>query len=67
MRCACWAWLRLDPGLATANRHGLAVANDGRTLLTGTTIGGLWASADGGGHWATVSMLPPPIYVVRFG
>lgn len=33
----------------------------------GSTIGGLWASADGGGHWATVSMLPPPIYVVRFG
>ena len=33
----------------------------------GSTIGGLWASADGGGHCASVSMPPPPIYVVRVG
>ena len=48
-------------------RHGLAVADDGRTLLMGSTTGGLWASADGGEHWQTVSLNLPPIYAVRFG
>jgi hypothetical protein len=48
-------------------RHGLAVAGDGRTLLMGSTTGGLWASADGGERWTTVSTLLPPIYAVRFG
>ena len=47
-------------------RHGLAVADDGRTLLMGSTTGGLWASADGGEHWRTVSLNLPPIYAVRF-
>ena len=50
-----------------AYRHGLAVAADGRTLLMGTTTGGLWASGDGGDHWATVSHHLPPIYAVRIG
>ena len=48
-------------------RHGLAVAEDGRTLLMGSTTGGLWASVDGGEHWQTVSQNLPPIYAVRFG
>jgi hypothetical protein len=48
-------------------RHGLAVADDGRTLLMGSTTGGLWASADGGDRWTTVSTTLPPIYAVRFG
>ncbi|MBE0549027.1 MAG: exo-alpha-sialidase, partial [Rubrivivax sp.] len=48
-------------------RHGLAVADDGRTLLMGSTTGGLWASMDGGEHWQTVSLHLPPIYAVRFG
>ena len=48
-------------------RHGLAVAPDGEHLLMGSTTGGLWASADGGEHWQTVSQNLPPIYVVRFG
>lgn len=48
-------------------RHGLAVADDGRTLLMGSTTGGLWCSGDGGDHWATVSTTLPPIYAVRFG
>jgi hypothetical protein len=48
-------------------RHGLAVADDGRSLLMGSTTGGLWASADAGEHWATVSTTLPPIYAVRFG
>jgi hypothetical protein len=48
-------------------RHGLAVAPDGEHLLMGSTTGGLWASADGGEHWQTVSQNLPPIYAVRFG
>lgn len=48
-------------------RHGLAVADDGRTLLMGSTTGGLWCSGDGGDRWATVSTTLPPIYAVRFG
>ena len=50
-----------------AYRHGLVVGDDGRTLLMGTTTGGLWASADGGDRWSTVSLNLPPIYAVRFG
>jgi hypothetical protein len=49
------------------DRHGLAVADDGRHLLMGSTTGGLWSSRDGGGRWATVSSTLPPIYAVRFG
>jgi len=48
-------------------RHGLDVADDGRSLLMGSTTGGLWASADGGDHWQAVSLNLPPIYAVRFG
>ena len=48
-------------------RHGLAVADDGRSLLMGSTTGGLWASTDEGDHWHTVSLSLPPIYAVRFG
>ncbi len=48
-------------------RHGLAVAADGRTLLMGSTTGGLWASADAGERWQTVSNALPPVYAVRFG
>lgn len=48
-------------------RHGLAVADDGQHLLMGSTTGGLWASADGGDSWTTVSTTLPPIYAVKFG
>ncbi len=48
-------------------RHGLDVAGDGRSLLMGSTTGGLWASDDGGEQWQTVSTTLPPIYAVRFG
>ncbi len=48
-------------------RHGLAVADDGATLLMGSTTGGLWASADGGDSWQSVSTNLPPIYALRFG
>jgi hypothetical protein len=47
-------------------RHGLDVANDGRTLLMGSTTGNLWASRDGGASWETVSATLPPIAAVRF-
>jgi BNR/Asp-box repeat len=50
-----------------AYRHGLVVGDDGRTLLMGSTTGGLWASADGGDRWRTVSLNLPPIHAVRFG
>ena len=48
-------------------RHGLAVADDGRTLLMGSTTGGLWSSTNGGDSWQTVSQTLPPIYALRFG
>ncbi len=48
-------------------RHGLAVADDGRRLLMGSTTGGLWASADGGDGWESVSQHLPPIFAVRIG
>jgi hypothetical protein len=48
-------------------RHGLVVAPDGKQLLMGSTTGSLWASADAGDSWATVSNHLPPIYAVRFG
>jgi len=48
-------------------RHGLAVADDGRTLLMGSTTGGLWASSDAGDRWTDVSAHLPPIYAVRLG
>ena len=48
-------------------RHGLAVGDDGRTLLMGSTTGGLWTSFDAGDHWHTVSLNLPPIAAVRLG
>ena len=50
-----------------AYRHGLDVGADGRTLLLGSTTGGLWSSFDGGDHWQAVSMNLPPIYAVKLG
>ena len=47
-------------------RHGLAVADDGTTLMMGSTTGGLWASDNGGNAWEEVSTTLPPIYAVRF-
>lgn len=48
-------------------RHGLAVADDGQHLLMTSTSGGLWASADAGESWQTVSQSLPPAVAVRFG
>jgi hypothetical protein len=46
-------------------RHGLAVGEDGHTLLMGSTTGGLWASFDGGDRWQAPAMRLPPIHAVR--
>jgi len=48
-------------------RHGLVLAADGRTLLMGSSTGGLWSSADGGDRWQAVALHLPPIYALRFG
>lgn len=48
-------------------RHSLAVGDDGTNLMMGSTTGGVWASDDGGDHWATLPARLPPIYAVRFG
>jgi hypothetical protein len=47
-------------------RHGLAIDDSGTRLAMGSTTGGLWSSADGGGSWHTVSANLPPVYTVRF-
>lgn len=47
-------------------RHGLAVGDDGQTLMMGSTTGGLWASGNGGEAWQEISTTLPPIYAVRF-
>jgi hypothetical protein len=48
-------------------RHGLALGADGRTLLLGSTTGGLWSSQDGGDHWQAAALHLPPIYALRIG
>ncbi|HSY28257.1 MAG TPA: exo-alpha-sialidase, partial [Burkholderiaceae bacterium] len=47
-------------------RHGLAVAEDGHTLLMGSTTGDVWASVNGGDDWQQVSGNLPPIYALQF-
>jgi hypothetical protein len=47
-------------------RHGLAVADDGQTLMMGSTTGGLWVSENGGDAWRAVSLTLPPVYALRF-
>jgi photosystem II stability/assembly factor-like uncharacterized protein len=47
-------------------RHGLAVSDDGNTLLMGSTTGGLWVSENGGDAWQEISHTLPPVYAVRF-
>lgn len=64
---------QLQTGLPQENaydltyRHALDVAADGSHLAFGSTSGNLWASADGGDTWQTVSNHLPAIYAVRFG
>jgi hypothetical protein len=48
-------------------RHALDVGPDGRTLMMGSTTGGLWASADGGDHWQDLGLRLPMVHAVRIG
>jgi hypothetical protein len=48
-------------------RHGLAVADDGETLLMGSTTGSAWISENGGDMWTPIEASLPPIYAVAFG
>ncbi|CAN5499340.1 exo-alpha-sialidase [soil metagenome] len=47
-------------------RHGLAVSDDGKVLLMGSTTGNLWVSENGGDDWQQLSANLPPIYAVGF-
>ena len=47
-------------------RHGLTVADDGRTLLMASTSGGVWLSGNAGDSWQTVSTTMPPVYAACF-
>ena len=47
-------------------RHALAVSDDGQHLMMGSTTGNLWASADAGDSWQSLSTNLPPIAAVRF-
>jgi photosystem II stability/assembly factor-like uncharacterized protein len=48
-------------------RHALDVAADGRSLLIGSTSGGVWTSNDAGERWQALPARLPPVYAVRFG
>jgi photosystem II stability/assembly factor-like uncharacterized protein len=48
-------------------RHGLAVSNDGRALLMGSTTGNVWISENEGDRWQKLDASFPPIYAVCFG
>ena len=48
-------------------RHGLAVGADCRTLMMGSTTGGVWASSDAGDAWQLVSAHLPPVYALSLG
>jgi hypothetical protein len=47
-------------------RHGLAVAEDGRTLAMASTTGGVWFSGDAGESWRALNARLPPVNCVRF-
>ena len=47
-------------------RHGLDVSTDGRTLVMGSTTGGLWLGEGGGASWRTLANNLPPVFAVRF-
>ncbi len=47
-------------------RHGLAIDSTGDQLAFGSTTGSLWATADQGDQWTTLSSTLPPIYSVGF-
>lgn len=48
-------------------RHGLDIGPDGRTLMMGSTTGGLWTSEDGGDRWTAMAARLPPVHAVVLG
>ena len=48
-------------------RHGLAVDDDGASLLMVSTSGNVWSSNDAGDSWQALPAHLPPAYAVRFG
>ena len=48
-------------------RHGLAVDDDGSSLLMASTSGNVWSSNDAGDNWQALAGNLPPAYAVRFG
>lgn len=48
-------------------RHCLEVADDGKTLIMGSTSGNLWHSTDAGDNWHCLSNTLADIYCVKFG
>ena len=48
-------------------RHGLAVDDDGSSLLMASTSGNVWSSQDGGDSWQALAGHLPPACAVRFG
>ena len=55
-----------EPSYDLIYRHCLEVDTDGRTLMMGSTSGNLWASADGGESWQTLSTNLAEIHCIRF-
>ncbi len=47
-------------------RHCLAVAADGRSLVMGSTTGGVWYSGDNGEHWHALAARFPLVYYATF-
>jgi hypothetical protein len=47
-------------------RHGLALANDRRTLAIGSTTGGVWISENAGEAWKMLSSDLPPVAAVAW-
>lgn len=47
-------------------RHGLDVAEDGRSLAMASTSGRVWLSEDGGDGWREFAANLPPVYALRW-
>ncbi|MFZ6844906.1 exo-alpha-sialidase [Undibacterium sp. RuTC16W] len=47
-------------------RHGLIVADDGKTLLMASTTGNVWCSENAGNDWRQVAAYLPPVYAIKF-
>lgn len=57
--------LQATPSYDLIYRHALDVAADGKTLMMGSTTGGVWSSDDGGENWHALPARLPPVAAVR--